>query len=270
MEEAVRLELGEDPNEAPARLRAWGDGDAWAAFAAATLLRKTAEVPASPPPAAWFDPTTSGWGPDGVLAAATALAAVPDDWAADLVAGIHADIVGRPRVWADLAVAATVLRVLEPPDQVLLGAVQDCRAWQPAASELGAARATVMRLRRQSWIASWAHAAKAWLAPLGDALVALQGDAVPMAAADAAPDALARVRLAELEDGELSVAVLPDGVVLEWVGDARPTDAALGDTPLAATHPGLADCAWSLEAPPAAGTPLRLTFAGGERELSWP
>jgi hypothetical protein len=103
---------------------------------------------------------------------------------------------------------------------------------------------------------------------LRDAVEHLEHNTLPLSAADGAPDALARQRLGRALDGDVSLAVLPGGVVLEWDGPGEaPTSAsAVGHALAPAPQASLAARAWSIPAP--TGPALEVTLARDRHEAT--
>lgn len=200
------------------------------------------------------------------LALLTALASRDDlgpAWA-DRVDDAIADAQGRPDAWRHLSEHALLLEeALEPGGRAaeLLAAVREAALVAPTPDALAAATAVVRRARRASWLASWRAWAQEHAATFGRALDDALGrlETAPLAAAAADDPALVRTLLAEAADGEVTLALLPGGLRLEWTGDGPLPDAALDGNRLPDAPPGEAERAWHLADPPPAGAVLTLS-----------
>ncbi len=189
------------------------------------------------------------------------------------------DARGRPGAWRHLSEHAVVLSEVVEPDpstDELLRAVSDAALDAPAPAVSETARAWVATTRRMAGLAAWSswlesQANTAWDAITGG-LDALGRGAVPLAASSGAADALARKVLTSSAEDEVSLAVTPRGLVLEWTGDSEaPGGAMLGDLALpTADDDSLADRAWLVEAPPRTGEHLKLTWADRAMVIPWP
>lgn len=202
----------------------------------------------------------------------------PTPWR-DLVDDAHHDLLGRPHAWRDLSPAALSMElVLELPDsspaRQLLHLAARAALDAPPREALDRTLRIVTRARLAARVQRW----KAWLEaraasiapPLRDALDALVTGAVPMAAADGPPDALARVVVGEALGGEVTLAVGPTGLLLEWDGDSPPPDdARLGDRSLEPSPLSLAARAWSLDLPPSEALVVELAGPGGRARIAW-
>ncbi len=209
------------------------------------------------------DPQANDDAPAMRLAVAATLAELLPDagstrrWA-DQARGLIADAESRPRVWRDLsedAIALSSSLNLEGRGAALLDAVANAalHVVPPgaihAAQELVAAAARRARLEdARRWLRLVPQASR----PSFDrAFDQLAQRAVPMAAAAEAPAALARVILGHAFDGEVTLAVLPNGLVVEWDGDSAPPDTLHVDDRLAKPLPdgaSLAARGWWLDA----------------------
>ena len=202
----------------------------------------------------------------------------PTPWR-DLVDDVHHDLLGRPHAWRDLSPAALSMElVLELPDsspaRQLLHLAARAALDAPPREALDRTARIVGRARLAARVQRW----KAWLEtraasiapPLRDALDALVSGAVPMAAGDGPPDALARVVLGEALGGEITLAVCPAGLLIEWDGDGvAPDEARLGDRGLDPSPRSLAVRAWSLDVPPTEALVVVLSGASGRARVAW-
>jgi hypothetical protein len=201
-------------------------------------------------------------GPLRLAVAATLAELLPDAgstrrWA-DHARGLIADAESRPTRWRALsedALALSAALTLDGRGAALLDAVANAAlhvvppAALHAAQELVAAAARRARLEdARRWLRLVPPAAR----PSFDrAFDQLAQRAVPMAAAAEAPAALARVVLGHALDGEVTLAVLPTGLAVEWDGDGAPPDTLHVDDRAARPLPAgasLAKRGWWLDA----------------------
>lgn len=202
----------------------------------------------------------------------------PTPWR-DLVDQAHHDLLGRPHAWRDLSPAALSMElVLELPDtstaRHLLHLAARAALDAPPQEALDRTERIVLRARRAARVQRW----KTWLEqrvasvapPLRDALEAIAAGTVPMAASEGPPDALARVVVGVAFGGEVSVAVAPSGVVLEWDGEGTGPEVALVEgRALAASTESLAPRAWAFDVPPTEGLQLSLVAGARSEQLTW-
>ncbi|MCB9664547.1 MAG: hypothetical protein H6732_10550 [Alphaproteobacteria bacterium] len=197
----------------------------------------------------------------------------PQPWT-DALDDVRYDCAARPHAYRDLSPMALALaEALDLPETSdggrLLFRLATAALDAAPPEQLADARTQILALRRTARLQRWRSWLTAWAGTPGralrDAIDALEAGEVPLAASDGPPPALARLFLGEALAGEVTLAVAPGGVVVEWDGEGPPPDeATLGRTPLdAAAEASSAPGAWMLRAPPAGS--LRLTLArGGE------
>lgn len=200
----------------------------------------------------------------------------PQPWRDAVEDTLH-DVLARPHAWRDLsawAVAMTEVADLSERRKAgqLLHLVARAALDATTDTERARARDLLVAMRRKARLARWT----AWTrrlgeqlsAPISEALDLVADGDLAMAASDGSPDVLARVVLGEALDGEVTLAVAPSGVVLEWDGDGTPPDAAtLGDTPLAPVPTAsVAARAWAWDVPP--DDDATLTLARGDQRAT--
>lgn len=268
----MKLELADDPVEARDALVAWA---AQMPFGGMVLARVQGGEPLwAEVDAALYDPFSSPLGTVGALALLVALEAPgAPSWAEEAVAGATMDAEGRANAWAPLAETALVLQEAMDVDSPLLRVVQDAPSRRIPEEELAAARRGLAAMRRRLWRSRWLESLQStvagWARPLHDALASLEGDALPMAAAAGPQSVLARALVAEIGDGEVTLAVLPTGMVLEWTGDGAPPDEIRhqGVSLALDERRSVADRVWLLPEPPE-GT-LEVFVQGQRHDLRW-
>lgn len=150
---------------------------------------------------------------------------------ADLADGLRADAECRPRVWAALSEDAVALAAslgLEGRGARLVDAVAHAVLVQLPPAVIAAAQAGVVAAARQARLAD----ARTWLrllpaasrAPLDHAIDLVEARALPMAADDGTSPVVERVVVGTACDGEVCLAVSPEGLMVEWEGDGPPPD----------------------------------------------
>jgi hypothetical protein len=189
------------------------------------------------------------------------------------------DALARPEVYRHLSASAQcwqqALDLLDDhPAASLLDAIGTAAVRDPGPEVRHRTQGVIAKARRRATARAWTVWTSERAQPeLHEALQLVETGELAMAASDGAPDALARVVLGPLFDGEVTLSVSPSGVLVEWTGDGPgPESMLLARTPLEPARPeaSLADLAWLAVAPP--DGPLELTAIRGDTraQLSWP
>jgi hypothetical protein len=205
--------------------------------------------------------------------------AVHPPWNARITDALF-DAQARPEAYRDLSAhALDLLHALDVADHSLagqlLGEVSAAALFATNREDQARATWTIQRAHRRDTLRAWNDwAASHNVTKLRPALQrAVAGD-VALAAADSAPDALARLSLGEAMNGDVTLAIMPDSVLLEWTGDdgaTPPSLATLGAATLAQapTHASLADAAWYAALPTHRELRVTLTRGADIERLSW-
>lgn len=202
----------------------------------------------------------------------------PHPWT-DALDDVRYDCSARPHAYRDLSgLALALAEALDLPETSdggrLLFRIATAALDAAPPEQLADARAQLLAMRRSARLQRW----RSWFTEragspgrvLRDAIDELEAGEVRLAAADGAPPALARMFLGHAVGGEVTLAVAPQGVVLEWDGDGPPPDEArLGSRTLErSTDASTAAAAWVLRTPPAGGLAITLARGADREDLS--